>query len=155
MAYEYSSRDVKIAWTGFPLTGLAEGSFVTITPAEDILQASVGSDGMAEVSYSPNTTGTVTVSFQQGSESARLLAASVNLSTPVVGDLTIVDPSGSIFVQCRGARLMSRPEITRGVNAGDNTNDWTWWCENLIYTGTPTGISGDLATFASGIGSLF
>jgi hypothetical protein len=152
MAYVYSSEDVSIAWTGIPLTGLAADSFVTITPTEDVMQGSTGSDGLSEVSYSPDKTGTVTIDFQQGSVSARLLAASVELRT--VGDLTIVDPSGSIFAQCKDARIMSRPEITRGVNAGDNTNSFVFWCERLIYTGTPSGISGDVAPIASGIGSL-
>jgi hypothetical protein len=152
MAYVYSSEDVEIAWTGIPFTGLAPDSFITITPTEDVMQANSGGDGLQEVSYSPDKSGTVTISLQQGSDTARLLAASVGART--VGDLTIVDPSGSIFAQCKDARIMTRAEITRGINAGDNTNDWTFWCEELIYTGTPSGVSGDVAVFASAIGSV-
>ena len=158
MAYEYSSRDVQIAWSGVPLTGLAPDSFITVTPTADTLQASTGSDGLSEVSYSPDNTGTVTVSFQQGSTSARLLAASAAViqagGDPIVGDLTIVDPSGSVFVFCKDARIMTRPELTRGINAGDNTNDWVFWCEELLYTGTPSGLDPDVASFVSGAGSL-
>lgn len=152
MAYVYSSEDVQIAWSGIPLTGLSADSFITITPTEDVMQANVGGDGLAEVSYSPDRTGTVVVSLQQGSVSARLLAASVG--GRVSGDLTIVDPSGSIFALCKDARIMTRPEITRGVNAGDNTNDFTFWCEELIYTGTPSGLADGIAPIVSGVGSV-
>ncbi len=154
MAYEYSSADVAVAWSGIPFSGFAADSMIVITPTEDNLQANSGSDGLQEISFSPDKSGTVIISLQQGSITARLLAATVQLAPQTSGDLTIIDPSGSIFALCRGARIMTRAEITRGVNAGDNTNDWGFWCEELIYTGTPSGINPDLAVVGSIVGSL-
>ena len=118
------------------------------------MQASSGGDGLQEISFSPDKSGTVTISLQQSGNTSKLLAATLQLAPKTSGDLTIVDPSGSVFVQCKDARIMTPAEVTRGTQAGDNTNDWVFWCEELIYTGVPSGVNDDVATFASGVGSL-
>jgi hypothetical protein len=154
MAYVYSSEDVQIAWSGVPLSGFAEDSFVSIVRTSDLTAGNVGADSKAEISRLPDRTGTVTLSLQQGSVSARALAATIDSDDLLIGDMTIADPSGSVFALCKDAHIMTAPEITRGVNAGDNTNDFVFWCEEIKFTGTPSGLPAGLAQTVSFLGSL-
>tara|TARA_R110002020_G_scaffold237085_2_gene449364 strand:- start:752 stop:1222 length:471 start_codon:yes stop_codon:yes gene_type:complete len=154
MAYVYSSREVQIAWSGVPLFGRSEDSFISIVRTTDLTSTNTGSDGLSEISRSPDETGTVTLSLQQGSQSNLVLSVAANLDSElVIGDLTIIDPSGSVFCHCRQAHLQKVPDITRGVNAGDNTNDWMFWCESILYTATPSGLPEGAAPVVSFVGS--
>jgi len=156
MAYTYSAREVVASWSGVDLGGFAKDSFITIERTSDLVTpGDVGAHGDAEISLSPDMTGTLSMDFLQGSNTSRALGAAVAASdagNPIVGDITIIDPSGSIFAQCKGCILMKSATITQGTEL--NSRVWEWWCEEIIMTGTPAGLDEDVATFASFGGSL-
>jgi len=156
MAYTYNPREVVASWSGVELKGFAKDSFITIERTSDlVVPGDTGGDGNPEISLSPDKTGTLSMDFQQGSNTSRQLGAAVAASdagNPIVGDITIIDPSGSIFAQCKGALLMKSATITQGTEL--NSRVWEWWCEEIIMTGTPAGLDEDVATFASFAGSL-
>lgn len=147
MAYEvYSSAEVNIAWGGVPFKGLAGEGFVTITPNSDVTVEDIGADSGLSTSISPDRTGTVVIQLQQVSPTNRLLGGLI--TDQLTGskkfkraDLTIVDPSGSVIVLCKGAYIKGRPEITLGSSTEGNYYSWTFYCEELIYTAVPEGVS--------------
>ncbi len=154
----YSSNEVAIAWSGVPIDGLTPDSFATLSKSVDYTDEEVGSDGQLLVSVSPDNTGTCTISLQATSPSNLILStAALGYQTgePTVGDLTIYDPSGAVFVYMRNAYIKTAPEITLGITATGVSNDWTFFCEELIYTGAPAGLDSETLTRISSIaGSL-
>lgn len=155
MAYTYNPRKVVASWSGVELKGFTKDSFISIErTSELIVPGDVGGDGNPEISLNPDKTGTLTMDFQQGSNTSRQLgaaAAASDAGNPVIGDITIVDPSGSIFAQCKGALLKKTATITQGTEL--NSRVWEWWCEEIIMTGAPAGLDEDVATFLSFAGS--
>lgn len=154
----YSSKDVVVAWSGVTLEGFTPDSFVSFTRSEDYTDEEVGSDGQLLTSISPNQTGTCTINLQATSPSNWVLSAAAEgyvTGAPTTGDLTIVDPSGAVFAFLRGAYLKSAPEVTLGMTATGVSNSWTFFCEQLVYTGSPSGLSAEaLARVTSAIGSI-
>jgi hypothetical protein len=58
----------------------------------------------------------------------------------VVGTLEISDPSGSVLAILRGCHLKTYPEVDLGSDASGKTRDWVFFCEEMVFTSTPTGL---------------
>jgi len=140
----YSSRDVSIAWGPMPLIGLAEDSFVQITP-QPISSTTVGASGESSISLNPDRTGTVRISLLQQSPSNLYFSGLLNdqrygtkkfKQAPIV----IADPAGSIMALGKGAYFEEAPELTLGSNTEGNSFTWTFKVEELYWTPSPKGL---------------
>lgn len=132
----YSSREVRISWSGHTFLGLAPDSAIEIAPNADITDEEVGADGSVAISILPDETGAITVSLQQNSPTNAYLAAAVNqqrLSGSLVqSNMTVKDPSGSIIAVIKDAHIKTKPTFTRGSTATGSTQDWVFFAKDLI-----------------------
>jgi len=157
----FSSRNIKVNWLGKKLGGLAPDSSVVITPSSPTTETEVGADGEISISLLPDFTGTVTLSFQYNSPSNHYLSAVYNAQrasgTLYRGDLGIHDPSGGVAAVLRRAHIQSRPEVTIGSSAAGQTQNWTFFCEDMLYMSTldgfdiPANILADIGSFKDAI----
>jgi hypothetical protein len=130
----YAPQEVKIAWGGFPITGFADGEFVTITPNSDLTDEVVGAQGDVALTKIANWTGTVTVTLLQNADCniylSNLYYAQQRAKDIVRENMTIVDPSGSTLYECRDAHLKTPPVVT--LADGQNAKTYTFFVSNLV-----------------------
>jgi hypothetical protein len=140
----YSSKNVKIAWGGADLDGLAPDSFVTFSFTTDRTDEEVGADGQTMISLMPDQGGTCTISLQQASPANLVLSGVLNNqqlnNTLHRASLAIADPSGSVLALLRNCHIKTAPEVSLGNTATGVTRDWVFYCEQLLYTSTPDGL---------------
>jgi len=136
MAYikTYAPQEVRVAWAGFPLTGFADGEFVTITPNSDLTDEVVGSQGDIAITKIANWTGMVTITLLQNAECnlylSNIYAAQQRAADIVRENMTITDPSGSTLYECRDAHLKTAAPVT--LSDGQNGKVWSFFVSNLI-----------------------
>jgi hypothetical protein len=143
----YSSRNVTISWGGVALGALSPDAFVTFSRSADITDEEVGSDGNLSISISPDRTGSCTLSFQQNSDSNRilsgvLLAQEAN-DTFITASLSIIDPSGSVIALLTGSYIKTAPEVILGLTAAGQSKDWVFFCEGMEFASVPEGVAAD------------
>ena len=130
----YSPQEVKISWGGFPLTGFADGEFVTITPNSDLTDEVVGSQGDVALTKIANWTGTVTITLLQNAECCLYLsgiyAAQQRAADIVRENMTIVDPSGSTLYECRDTHMKTASSVT--LSDSQNAKTYTFFVSNLV-----------------------
>jgi len=135
MLRPYAPADVVVSWNGIPITGFAEGTFVTMKRSTESKKKSVGSQGDVCITMSADKSGEVELTLMQTSPANSLLAAALHaeelLKVPTVGVLMVSDPSGSILALSKNAFLMSFPSSDVGDDASDRT--WMFGCENLDF----------------------
>lgn len=146
MLVSYSPKDVNVSFFGIAITGFAPDSFIRCRRNSDILMETVGSQGELSLTHNADKTGEVEIELMQTSESNLLLSAlmlGLEYSGNVipVGEVIIQDPSGSALVLVSNAYIKKMPEVELG--AEQTSRVWTFGCENLIYTSTPTGLVPD------------
>jgi hypothetical protein len=143
----YSSRKVQVSWAGSNLSGLAPDSFVTFSRNSPITEAETGADGKINISYLPDESGTCTIETQQNGEAnwilSAVLASQEAKRTPIVGSLTIADPSGAVLALLTNCHIQESPEISLSSSASGNTFSWTFFCERIRFASTPEEVSGD------------
>lgn len=151
----YSPKDVQIAWFGFPLTGMAEDTFVTVRLNSDASETIVGAQGDVAPTKIANDTGMVEVTLLQNSESNIALSdiylAQRASSDLFKGNMTITDPSGGMLFEVSDAHLMTFAECTLG--SGQNAKTWTYFADRLTPIGTNSEITEALGA-ASRINAL-
>ena len=139
----YSSKDVFVAFGGRPLDGLAPDSFVTFSRSEDHTDEEVGSDGQLSVSISPNQSGTCTITLQQQSIANNILAAIIGQQDAnrqlVIGDITITNPGGSTLAVMSNCHIKTSPETDFGNTATGKNRSWVFFCEKMLFSGSPSG----------------
>lgn len=146
MLVSYSPKDVNVSFFGIAITGFAPDSFIRCRRNADILNETVGSQGELSLTRIADKTGEVEIELMQTSESNLLLSGlmlGMEYSGAVipVGEVIIQDPSGSALVIVSNAYIKKMPEVELG--AEQTSRVWTFGCENLIYTSTPTGLVPD------------
>lgn len=138
----YSSRQVVSNFSGLPIDGYAEDSFITITYNSDFSAPTVGADGEVALALSPDQTGTVSFDLIDTSAGAKRLAqlygAQRVADQPVRGPLVISDPSGATLVLSNNAHLQSIGEGTLGTS--NSTRTFTFYVENMVFTAVPKGV---------------
>jgi len=142
----YSSRNVTVAWAGVALTGLAPDGFVTFSRTSAITEAETGADGQVNISYLPDETGTCTIQTQQNGPAnwilSGVLANQEATRVPVIGSLTVTDPSGSVIAIMTNCHIQESPEIALSSTANGNTFSWTFFCERIRFLSTPEDVAG-------------
>lgn len=150
----YNSREVQVAWNGYPITGLVSDSFVTFSRNSDLTEEEVGADGQLSISILPDRTGTCTLDVQQNSLGNLVLAGVMEAQeldgSFITGTLSITDPSGSVLAVLNGCHLKTAPEISLGQSAVGASRSWVFFCENMKFSSSPAGIT-DAVSQAAGI----
>lgn len=72
--YTYASDEVQIIVGGVPMSGLADGTFVTISRDEQAFTKVTGADGSTSRSKSANRAGTITITLKQTSPANDVLS---------------------------------------------------------------------------------
>jgi hypothetical protein len=155
----YASENVIVTWGGPLLSGFAPDSFITMSRNSDFTEEEVGADGSVSISKLPDKTGSVTLSFQTGSDSAKIIAGVIAWqdanSDTISGTMLISDPSGRVLATLRGAHVKSMNEIDLGSSDSGKSYQFTFFVEQFIFTPTPVGIDGDVAPqVAAGVDTL-
>ncbi len=130
----YSPQAVRMSYGGFPITGFADGEFITITPNSDLTDEVVGAQGDLALTKIANYTATVTFTLLQNAECNLYLSniyAGQQRSDDVVREnLSIVDPSGSTLYECRDVHIKTAAPVT--LSDGQNSKTWTMFVGNMI-----------------------
>jgi len=146
MLNSYSPRNVNVSFNGIAITGFAPESFIRIKRNSDLLAETVGSAGELALTHIADKTGEIEIELMQTSSanlglSALVLAMEFQTSLIPVGEIVILDPSGSNFTIAHNAYIKRVPEIDLG--ATQNSRTWVFGCEELVYTATPAGFSNE------------
>lgn len=146
MLVSYSPKDVNISFFGIAIEGFAPDSFIRARRNSDILNETVGASGELSLTRVADKTGEIEIELMQTAESNLLLsglmyAMEFDGGVIPVGELMIQDPSGSALVIASNAYVKSMPEVELGAEQSSRT--WTFGCENMWYTSTPSGLLPD------------
>lgn len=142
----YASKDVKVAWVGVPLKGLADGTFISFNYNSDVTNEKVGADGSVEISMSPDKTGTCTLTVLQESPANLILGAvlaAMKNGQFFQGSLTVTDPSGSVLAFMRSAHIKTGPTVNLGIET--ENREWTFFIEDLTFASVPTKVAQTIA----------
>ena len=150
MLSAYSPKDVSVSFNGIAITGFAPDSFIRAKRNSDVLKETVGAAGELSLTKIADKTGEIEIELLQTSESnlalaALLLAQEFGGGLIPVGEIIILDESGSIPVLAHNAYLKMAPEMDLG--ADQNSRTWTFGCEELVYTAAPSGFVPDFKGF--------
>lgn len=133
----YDPAQVAIVWGPVgPISGFADGSFVTVEQNEDSFALSIGTDGEGTRAKSNNRSGTVTVVLAQSSPINLLLSAqhNIDINTPAgdaIGPLLIADRSGTSIYEAENAWIRKPPAAEFGRD-GAATREWVFETEELV-----------------------
>lgn len=72
--YTYASDEVQVIVGGVPMSGLADGTFVTVSRDEQAYTKVTGADGTTSRSKSANKAGTITITLKQTSPANDVLS---------------------------------------------------------------------------------
>jgi hypothetical protein len=142
--YYYDPSKVLVSWgngANSPrLTGFTSGSFVSVEIASPEANVRKGIDGGAAVLPKFDLSGTVTLTFQQGSVGNMMMQEVVSYQerNPGVvpqGDLTIDDSSGTFNLNIGGAIIQTQPSIGFSKLASEGTRVWVLYSNNITYRG--------------------
>ena len=126
---KYAADGVSVIANGTPLTGFAEGSFVTVARAVESATLAIGADGKGTMVVNPNKSGTITVRLQQTSLSNAVLTTLE--ATKAVFAVIIKDTNGNSLHSGAKAFVSSMPssDYAQEVSA----REWTIMVEALIH----------------------
>ena len=115
---EYDPRKNSISWLGADITGVADGTYITITPNADLATYTVGAQGDSACSINPDLSATVEITLLQNSPDNLTLTAILNkfhlgTSDFPTGAMVIRDPSAPFIPILEGVRLQARPTYER------------------------------------------
>ena len=126
MLKTYNAADVSIIFGTRALTGLAEGTFVTIARDEDSFTKQVGADGEVTRSKTSNRSGTAVLVLQQASDANDFLSESLIADEAAgtgVKPFKMQDKSGNSLAFGRESWVRKPADNAKGRDSGENT--WT------------------------------
>lgn len=131
----YDAKAVAMIFAGIPISGLADGTFVSIEQNEDSFGLTVGTDGEACRSKTNNRSGKVTFTLLQSSATNDLLSAVhlLDIATPNgdgIGPLLIKDGTGRTLVEAQKAWIVKPPTAEFAREA--SSREWVVESDNLV-----------------------
>jgi hypothetical protein len=118
----FDAKKVIIIYGGVPLTGFADGTFISVTGAADTFTKKVGADGEVARSRNNDDTSEVTLTLQQTSKSnsyLSLMRAADKASNAGALPLLINDLLGNTLFFWDAAWIKKAPDWERGKELGD------------------------------------
>lgn len=132
----YAADKVIVIVGGIPVSGFADGTFVTAKYEADRYIKKVGADGEVSRSKNADKSGTIEIVLSQTSASNDALSALFGLSAlagidPVV-PVAVTDLSGRSLVAASKCWLKTSPEVTFGREIGERT--WVLEAADLLIS---------------------
>ncbi len=123
----YDPNDVSLVAFGIPITGFADGTFISIEYNEDDFSLQVGTDGDACRSKSSNRSARMTITLGQWSLANDLLSAvhAADILTPSgdgIGPFLMKDNSGTTLAAAEKCWIAKLPTQTYGREA--ESREW-------------------------------
>ena len=118
----YDPKLVIITLGGIPISGYAEGTFVSVKPSSDRFTRKVGADGEVARARSADHTHEITITLQQVSPSNTYLSSVLALDTLANGGvlpLQIIDLSGETLMFWDSAWIKVPPSADFAKESGD------------------------------------
>lgn len=124
----YDADQVTVAIAGIPISGYADGEFLTLTMESDAFTDVVGTDGDVTRSKTNDRRATCTVKLMQSSDSNDLLSALYNTDQKApngagVGAFLIKDRQGRSLFAATACWIMKAPDISLDRTA--TAREWT------------------------------
>lgn len=135
----YDPASVSIVAFGIPISGYADGSFVSVERNEDSFTLQVGTDGESCRSKSNNKSGRVTVTLLQSSISNDLLSAQLALDElspngDGIGPFLMKDNSGRSLFAAEKAWIVKPPAAA--FSRESESREWVIESADLVpFTG--------------------
>ncbi len=134
--YTFDAKSVGVIFGGAPLSGFADGTFVSIEQNEDSFSLQVGTDGDACRSKSNNQSARVTVTLQQSSASNDVLSALFNTdilspSGDGIFPLMVKDNTGRSILAAEKAWIVKPPTSTFAREA--ENREWVFETDAMIH----------------------
>jgi hypothetical protein len=128
----YDPKKVISNFSGFPIQGYAEGTFIAVSTDGDGVTGLVGCDQEIVRTIDPgNVLKTVTFTLLQSSDTNDLLSAVAdrdNQRGDGVGPLLIADLSGRTLLSAAHAWIVKKPDFSRGRTVADGACEWALQC---------------------------
>jgi len=140
--YLYNPAKVQVSWwnggNATRLTGFSSGSFVTVDIDSPEVIVRKGIDGGNSVLPKFDSSGTVTLSFQQGSLGnvwLQEIAAHQEQNPGEIsqGSITIDDASGTFNLKIDDVIIQSQPNVSFGKLASEGTREWVLYSNRISY----------------------
>lgn len=129
----YDARKVNAVIGGSPITGFADGDFITFTPSADISAALVGSTGDVGVAVLADRTASISFNILQGSRAVRQQMErfetewrELGISQPIL----IRDTSTGETITIAQAWPMTPPASPFGAEHG--AREYVWMCADYV-----------------------
>ncbi|HKL77616.1 MAG TPA: phage protein [Gammaproteobacteria bacterium] len=130
--YTYAAESVRIIVGGVPISGLADGTFVSISRDEQAYNKTTGADGTTSRSRTGNRAGTIAITLQQTSPSNDTLSGFMladEASDQGVVPVLIKDTSGRTLHYANSAWVQQKPDEEFGKEISDR--EWTLDCARI------------------------
>ena len=148
----YESGNVEVTWNGVDLSeGWSEDSFLDIQPISERNSTTFGADGQMGVSKMANRGATITMTFQQTSETNKKIAKLASAQDKIGGIIpispfTVKDKTGgSAHFVALNAVLTEVAGHTFGNAMGEKS--WVWTCESYFETDNPLDLIAGITDF--------
>ena len=128
----YDASQVSVIVGTRRLSGLAEGSFVTVSRDEQAFTKQVGADGEVTRAKTNNKAGSITITLQQassGNDYLSTLAKTDEETSAGVVPVTVVDGSGTTVAIAESGWIQKLPDTEFGRDAGER--EWVIDCADL------------------------
>jgi hypothetical protein len=130
--YTYASDEVRVVVGGVPMSGFADGTFVTIARDEQAFQKTTGADGSVSRAKTANRSGIITITLQQTSPSNDVLSGYM-LADEASGDgivpILIKDTSGRTLHFSPSAWVQQMPDNEFGKDVSER--EWVMDCARI------------------------
>lgn len=130
--FTYAADEVRIIVGGVPISGLADGTFVTVESDEQRYNKVTGADGVTSRARTGNRAGTITITLQQTSPSNAVLTGIMladERDNEGVVNVLIRDSSGSDLHAADSAWVQQPPPAEYGKEVGDR--EWVLDCGRI------------------------
>lgn len=132
MSTTYDPALIVASFLGVPISGYADGTFVSVERNNESFQLMVGAGGEAARSRSRNSSGKVTFTLLSTSSVNDLLSAAWHadeLTGSGVGPVIVKDMSGGTLCRANNAWIQKAPKVEYGKEI--STREWVIECESL------------------------
>lgn len=133
MAFTYDPKRVIVTFGGVPIFGFADGSFVSVTAANDRFTKKVGADGEVARVRGNDDTSEVTITLMATSPSNTYLSQILGVDRLTnLGQLPlqIVDLSGSVLFFWPLAWIKKAPDVEFSKEVGDRA--WVFDTDQVV-----------------------
>lgn len=156
----YSPRNVIVNYAGTNFnSGRVDDVFVNIAEGSPRISTRKGNSGDTSVALSSDHSAIVTLSFYPESQSGKIMTGlyyglknAESVGKVILGSvpLSIIDPSGGVYLTCAEAVLMNKTDTTLGADTG--TISFEFYVEQAVQGSLPDEYEADVQSALAYIG---